>query len=169
VTLYAAWLVGFPVLGFIAGLLGRRFGRVRQVLVWPAAVISVGIFVYGLFRGGPNDCVSTGGSSYACHPTAYIADLTLFGVAVIVAVTVLSLAPIAAAFTRRRAPSVIATCVLALLIFIFPLGLLPWVPAASCVLAAAIAGPPRASRRGEGPPEREPLETVSEKPRPGRG
>jgi hypothetical protein len=50
-----------------------------------------------------------------------------------------------------------------LLIFIF--GLLPWVPAASCVLAAAIAGPPRTR---EGLPEREPLQRISEKPRPGR-
>jgi hypothetical protein len=153
VTLFVAWLVGFPFLGVILGLLGTRFRRVRQVLVWPSAAISVGIFVYGLFRGGPNECVSTGGSSYVCHPTAYIADLDSFGVAVVVVVTVLSLGPIAAAVAKRRAPSVIATCVLGLLILIFPLGLLPWVPAASCVLAAAIAGPPRVAGRVEGLPE----------------
>jgi len=155
VTLFVAWLVGFPVLGVIVGLLGTRFRRVRQVLVWPSALISVGIFVYGLFRGGPNDCVSTGGSSYVCHPTAYIADLDSFGVAVVVTVTLLSLGPIAAAVAKRRSPSVVAACVLGILILIFTLGLAPWVPAASCVLAAAIAGPPE---KAEGLPPREPLE-----------
>lgn len=142
-TLFTVWIAGFPVLGVIAGLLGSRFRRVRQVLVWPGAVFSVAVFVYGLFRGGPNDCVeNAAGTAYTCHPTAYIADLNILGVAVVVAVTLLSLAPIAAAFTRSRVPSVVATIVFAFMLLIFIFGLLPWVPAAACVLAAAIAGPP---------------------------
>lgn len=142
-TLFTVWVVGFPVLGVVAGLVGGRYRRVRQVLVWPGAVFSVGVFLYGLFRGGPNECVeNAAGNAYTCHPTAYIADLNILGVAVVVGVTLLSLAPIAAKLTRSRVPSVVATIVFAFMLLIFIFGLLPWVVAASCVLAAAIAGPP---------------------------
>ena len=54
-----------------------------------------------------------------------------------------------------RIPSIVATLVLGALILIFTLGLAPWVPAVSCVLAAAIAGPPGKAR---GAPTPEPLE-----------
>lgn len=146
-TLFTLWVAGFPALGVIAGLLGSRFRRVRQVLVWPGAVFSVGVFIYGLFRGGPNDCVeNAAGTGYTCHPTAYIADLNVLGVAVVVAVTLLSLAPIAAMLARSRVPSVVATIIFAFMLLVFIFGLLPWVPAASCVLAAAIAGPPDSRR-----------------------
>ena len=128
-TLLAVWMAGFPVLGVIAGIVGASFRRVRQVLVWPAAVYSAGVLVYGLFAGGPNR-------------SAYIANLDVMAVGVVVVVTVLSLAPILSARVSSRAPSVVATIVLGLLILSFTLGLAPWVPAASCVLAAAIAGPP---------------------------
>jgi len=128
-TLLAVWMAGFPVLGVIAGIVGASFRRVRQVLVWPAAVYSAGVLVYGLFAGGPNR-------------SAYIANLDVMAVGVVVVVTVLSLAPILSARVSSRAPSVVATIVLGLLILSFTLGLAPWVPAASCVLASAIAGPP---------------------------
>ena len=141
-TLFVLWLAGFPVLGVIAGILGAPFRRVRQVLVWPAAVYSAGVLVYGLFAGGPNG-------------SAYVAGLNVIGVAVLVAVSVLSLAPILSARMSSRRPSVVATLVLGVLILIFTLGLAPWMPAASCVLAAAIAGPPE---KAEGLPPREPLE-----------
>jgi len=152
VTLFNLWVAGFPVLGAIAGIVGVSFRRVRQALVWPAAVYSAGVFLYGLFAGGPNG-------------TAYVAHLSAMGVAVVVVVTVLSLAPVLSARTRSRVPSVVATLVFGLLILVFTLGLAPWIPAASCVLATAIAGPPG---KGEGLPRREPLATVSVKPRPGR-
>jgi len=141
-TLLAVWMAGFPVLGVIAGIVGASFRRVRQVLVWPAAVYSAGVLVYGLFAGGPNR-------------SAYIANLDVMAVGVVVVVTVLSLAPILSARVSSRAPSVVATIVLGLLILSFTLGLAPWVPAASCVLAAAIAGPPG---KAEGLPPQEPLE-----------
>ena len=141
-TLFALWIGGFPVLGVIAGILGVSFRRVRQVLVWPAAVYSVVVFVYGFFSGGPNS-------------TPYMAGLNVMGVAVVIAVTVLSLAPILSARTGSRVPSVVATILLGVLILVFTLGLAPWIPAASCVLAAAIAGPPG---KGEGLPQQEPLE-----------
>ncbi len=94
-----------------------------------------------------------------------MANLSLIGVAVVVVVTVLSLAPILSARTSSRRPSVLATLVFGVLILVFTLGLAPWIPAASCVLAAAIAGPPG---KAEGLPKWEPLAAVSEKPRAGR-
>ena len=152
-TLFAVWMAGFPVLGVIAGMLGASFRRVRQVLVWPAAVYSAGVLVYGLFAGGPNG-------------SAYIANLDVMGVAVVVVVTVLSLAPILSARTRSHAPSVVATLVLGLLILSFTVGLAPWVPAASSVLAAAIAGPPG---KAEGLPRGGSPLSAATRPRPGRG
>lgn len=166
-TLVTLWIAGFPVLGVIAGLVGTRFRRVRQVVVWLGAVLAVAVFTYGLFRGGPNECFRHAASgTYTCHPTAYIADLNILGVAVVVAVTLLSFAPIAATLTGSRVPSVVAMIVFAFMLLIFTLGLLPWVPAAACVLAAAIAGPPG---KGEGLSTGEPLDNVSAKPRPGQG
>ena len=141
-TLFALWMAGFPVLGVIAGIAGASFRRLRQVLVWPAAVYSAGVLVYGLFAGGPNG-------------TAYMANLSLIGVAFVVVVTLLSLAPILSARTSSRRPSVVATLVFGVLILVATIGLAPWIPAASCVLAAAIAGPPG---KAEGLPLREPLE-----------
>jgi hypothetical protein len=141
VTLFALWIGCFPVLGAIAGIVGVSVRLVRQVLVWPAAIYSAAVLVYGLFAGGP-------------HGSAYFAGLNAMGVGVVVAVTVLSLAPILSARTRSRVPSVVATILLGTLILVFTLGLAPWVPAASCVLATAIAGPPG---KTEGLPRREPL------------
>ncbi len=141
-TLFVLWVAGFPVLGAIAGIVGVSVRGVRRVLVWPAAVYSAGVFLYGLFAGGPNG-------------TAYIANLSVIGVVLVVAVTVLSLAPVLSARRSSRVPSVVATLVFGVLILVFTLGLAPWIPAASCVLAAAIAGPPG---KAEGLPRREPLE-----------
>ena len=141
-TLFAVWMGGFPVLGAVAGIAGVSFRRLRQVLVWPAAVYAAGVLLYGLFAGGPNG-------------TAYVANLSVIGVAVVVVVTVLSLPPILSARTSSRRPSVVATLVFGVLILAATIGLAPWIPAASCVLAAAIAGPPG---KAEGLPRREPLE-----------
>jgi hypothetical protein len=142
VTLFALWIAGFPVLGAIVGIAGVSVRRLRRVLVWPAAVYSAGVFLYGLFAGGPNG-------------TAYMANLSVIGVAIVVAVSVLSLAPVLSARRGSRVPSVVATLVFGVVILVFTLGLAPWIPAASCVLAAAIAGPPG---KAEGLPRREPLE-----------
>ena len=132
-TLFAVWMAGFPVLGVIVGTFGVASRRARQVLVWPGAVYSAGVLVYGLVAGGPNN-------------SAYMASLNVTGVVVVVVVSVLSLAPILASRIGSRVPSVVATLVLGALILIFTLGLAPWVPAVSCVLAAAIAGPPGKAR-----------------------
>lgn len=128
-SLFAIWMGGFPALGVAAGLVGSGSRPVRQVLVWIGAALSLGVFLYALVAGGPNG-----------H--AYIAGVNALGVAVIAVVIVLCLAPVLAARLKSRAPSVMATILLAVLVLIFPLGLFPWMPAASCVLAAAIAGPP---------------------------
>ncbi|HEV2217284.1 MAG TPA: hypothetical protein VGV88_06895 [Candidatus Dormibacteraeota bacterium] len=140
-TLFALWLGGFPVLGAVAGIVGVSVYRVRVVLAWLAGVYSAVVLVYGLFAGGPNG-------------TAYVAHLNAFGVAVVGFVTVLAMAPLLSARTGSRVPSVVAIILLGTLILIFTLGLAPWVPAASCVLGAAIAGPPG---KAEGLPVRKPL------------
>lgn len=128
-SLFAIWMGGFPALGVAAGLFGGGSRQVRQVLVWIGAALSLGVLLYALVAGGP-------------HGRAYIAGVNALGLAVIVVVIALCLAPILAATLKTRAPSVMATILLAVLFLIFPLGLFPWMPAASCVLAAAIAGPP---------------------------
>jgi hypothetical protein len=138
-TLFVLWMAGFPVLGFVAGVLGAGRRRVRQVLVWLGAVYAVAVFAYGLFGGGP-------------HGSAYFADLATSGKVVVAAVTLLAFAPIVAAVTRSRVASLTALFLQGLLILIFTLGLAPWVPAASCVLAAAVAGPPDVGAKKEGPP-----------------
>jgi hypothetical protein len=139
--LFLAWIIGFPLAGVVVGVAGLRFHGLRLVLAGIGPLYSIVLFAYGLFRGGPNDCTSQG-AGYVCHPTAYLADLTWFGVLVVVVVTILGLAPLTSAWFATRAPSVVATVALAGLVALFLFGLLWWVPAASAVLAAAIAGPP---------------------------
>ena len=148
---FYAWIIGWPLAGIVAGVIGMRARLVRQFLVWPPAVYSIALFMYGLFRGGPNECVeNSAGTAYTCHPTAFFADVDGFAIAVIVIVSVLSFAPIASASTHSRTYSLVAAGFLVLLILLFLLGLTPWIPAASAVLAAAVAGPPGAVERTRG-------------------
>ena len=94
---------------------------------WPLLVLAplygIGVFFLFLTRGGP-DAVGS------------------FGVGIVVLVTVLSLAPVLSFFMRTRAPSVLATALLALLLVFYVFGLLPWYPLATGLIGAAIAGPP---------------------------
>ena len=133
-TLFVLWMGGFPVLGFLVGVVGTVRRRVRQVLVWTGAAYAVLVFGYGLFGGGPNG-------------SAYFANLATSGKVVVAAVSLLAFAPIVSAVTRSRAPSIVALLLQGMLILIFTLGLAPWVPAASSVLGAAVAGPPDEGRR----------------------
>ena len=160
------WVVGWPLAGIAAGLLGLRFRPLRHVLTWAPGAYTVAIFVYGLFRGGPNDCSATSASGdFVCHPTSLFSDLPPAGVIVIVAMTMLNLAPLVAARVRARAPSAVAAAVMILLTILFIFGLLFWIPPSSGVLGAAIAGPPD---KEKGAPGREPLEAdEATKPRPG--
>lgn len=128
-SLFAIWMGGFPALGVAAGLFGGGSRPMRLLLVWIGAALSLGVLLYALVAGGPNG-------------RAYIAGVNTLGLAVIVVVVALCLAPMLAAKVRSRIPSVMATILLAVLVLSFPLGLFAWMPAASCVLAAAIAGPP---------------------------
>lgn len=143
------WVIGFPALGLVLGLAGLKLRALRYVLAGAAPVFSVGLYVYGLFRGGPNECVDAPGPpGYICHPTPFLSSIGWYGVIVVTVVTVVSLAPLVAAWTRRRAPAVLGTVVLTGLIVFYIYGLLDWVPAAAAMLAAAIAGPPNRLERG---------------------
>jgi hypothetical protein len=157
---FLLWVAGWPLAAVCAGLIGLRFRRLRQLLMWPACAYSLLILGYGLFRGGPNECVENAAATgYTCHPTAAFADLSLLGVVVIGAVTLLSVAPIVAGRAHSRAPSFVATVILVLLILVFTFDLLFWIPAASAVLASAIAGPPDSTsvHKERGAPDEEPL------------
>ena len=70
-----------------------------------------------------------------------------FGVVVIVAVTVLSFAPVVSIFTRTRTWTLVATVLVVLLFVYFVVGLLLWFPVATGLIAASIAGPPSFARR----------------------
>jgi hypothetical protein len=127
----------------VLGLIGQRVRRMRFVLVWLAPLYSAAVFVYVLFRGGPDVCAPyPGPPGYACHPTSFLSSIGWFGVLVVVAVTLVSFAPVIAARTRSRTPAVLGTIALTALIALYVLGLLTWVPADAALLAAAIAGPP---------------------------
>lgn len=137
------WVLGFPAAGIVVGIMGRRLRALRYVLAGAAPVYSVALFVYALFRGGPNECAySPGPPGYTCHPTSFLSSIGWFGVLVVAVVTIVSLSPLLAAWSRRRMPSVLGTVVLTILIALYVFGLLDWVPADAAVLAAAIAGPP---------------------------
>ena len=157
---FLLWVAGWPLVGVCVGVIGLRFRRLRQFLMWPAAAYALLILVYGLFRGGPNECVENAAATgYTCHPTAAFADLSMLGVVVIGAVTLLSVAPIVAGRAHSRAPSVVAAVILVLLILVFTFDLLFWIPAASAVLASAITGPPDSALayKERGAPDQEPL------------
>ena len=142
------WVLGFPAAGIIVGVAGLRIAALRYVLAAAAPVYSGALFVYGLFRGGPNDCVdSPQPPGYVCHPTSFMSDIGWYGVVIVSVATVISLSPLGAAAMRNRVPSIIGAVLLVVLIGLFPFGLLLWVPAASAVIAAAIAGPPRPRAR----------------------
>jgi hypothetical protein len=74
-------------------------------------------------------------------------NVEVFGTAVILVVTALSLAPVLSFFTRTRRPSVVGAVLLVMLLGYFALGLLLWFPVGAGVIAAAIAGPPSIMRR----------------------
>src|SRR5260370_40588234 len=57
-------------------------------------------------------------------------------------VTILSLAPIASAWSGRRTPSVTAAYMIPVLVLVFFIFVAPWLFIWPAVLAAAIAGPP---------------------------
>lgn len=140
--LFYLWFLGWPAAGVIAGVAGLRSEWFRWVLSAIGGIYSLLFLIYGLFRGGVNDCVGSG-SSYVCHPTPLLADIGWDGVLFIAAVTLLTLAPLVAAWLGMRWPSIVAAVVLILMLPFFLIGLSLSMPAISAVIAAAVAGPPR--------------------------
>jgi hypothetical protein len=101
---------------------------VRWPLAVAAALYALAVFAVFLTHGGP-------------------ASVGAFGVAVVVAVTFLSLAPVVSIFTGTRVWTLVATVLVVLLLVYFVVGLLLWFPVAAGLIAASIAGPPLFNRR----------------------
>jgi hypothetical protein len=121
---YHGWYLGLPLVGVVAGIAGRRYRWIRYILVGLAPLYAASLFVL-LFIG------------------SVLAGTDSLGVVVIVLATIFSMAPIVSAWSRTRAPSVVATIALVAMTVLFIYGLLLWLPATTAVLGAAIAGPPR--------------------------
>ena len=137
-------MLGFAAAGLVLGVIGMKVRAIRYLVAGAAPLYAVVLFIYALFRGGPNECVPyPGPPGYVCHPTSFLSGIGWFGVFVVVAVTLVSFAPLIAARRGSRSPAVLGAVVLTALIALYLLALLTWVPADAAVLAAAIAGPPR--------------------------
>lgn len=132
------------LLAFVLGVMGRRSRAVQAALPWVAPVYATALFVYALFRGGPDECVPyPGPPGYACHATSFLSSVGGYGVLVAVVLTLVSFTPLVMARTGRRMPAILGTIVLAALVALYFFVFATWAPAAAAVLAAAIAGPPR--------------------------
>jgi hypothetical protein len=141
--LFVLWSLGWPAVGAVLGLLGLRILVLRWFVAGLGGAYALLLLAYFAVRGGPNECTSAG-----CRPTSFLSDIGPYGVFVIVFVTVLALAPIVGAWAGVRWPAVAAAVLLVGLIVLNPFGLAIWVPAASAVIASAVAGPPRPYRAG---------------------
>jgi len=112
----------------VLGFAGRRWPVVRWPIAVAAALYALAVFAVFLTQGGP-------------------AGVGAFGVAVVVALTVLAFAPVVSIFTRTRTWTLVATVLVVLLLVYFVVGLLLWFPVATGLIAASIAGPPLRPRR----------------------
>lgn len=138
------WMLGFPAAGLMLGVAGMRLAALRYLLTVAGPLYSGTLFVYGLFRGGPNECVDAPQPpGYICHPTSFLSDIGWLGIVVVAVATIVSFAPLVSAWWRSRIPSALGAGVLIVLIVLFIFGLLLWVPAAAALVGAAVAGPPR--------------------------
>ena len=120
--LFFSWVIGWPLLGVLLGLAGRRWALVRWPLSVVAALYATVVFVIFITHGGP--------------------EQGAFAVIVVVAVTVFSFGPVVSIFTGTRTWTLVATVLLLLLLVYFVVGLLLWFPVAAGLIAASIAGPP---------------------------
>lgn len=123
------------------GFIGRRWRGMRSFLVVIGPLYALAIFAFFQVEGGGSECAGAG-ATFHCWEVTYASTWGVYGWVVVGVVMVLSMAPIASAVMRRRAPTVAAAVVLPLVIGLYLTGLVLWVPAWAGVLAAAIAGPP---------------------------
>jgi hypothetical protein len=133
------------------GLIGLRWRAMRSFLVVIGPLYAVGIFVFFQFEGAGSDCAGAG-LTFHCWEISYASTWGVYSWVIVAVVMILSLAPIASAWLRWRAPAVTAAVLLPLVIGAFLTGLIPWVPAWAGVLAAAIAGPPSTGSRATSRP-----------------
>ena len=133
------------------GLIGRRWRAMRSFLVVIGPLYALAILVFFQFEGAGSACAGAG-LTFHCWEISYASTWGVYGWVVVGAVLILSLAPIASAWTRWRAPTLVAAGVLPFVIGVYLTGLIPWVPAWAGVLAAAIAGPPSREPRATSQP-----------------
>ena len=133
------------VVALALGLIGLRWRAMRTFLVVIGPLYTLAVFIYFLFEGAGSECAGAG-QTFHCWEITYASTWGVHGSVVVGIAMILSGSPIVAAWIRRRAPAVVASVALPLLIGIYGMSLIPWVPSAAAVLAAAIAGPPSRDR-----------------------
>lgn len=121
---YHGWYLGLPLVGIVAGFVGRRYRWMRYILAGLGPLYAVALFVLLLIG-------------------SVLFQTDALGAGVIVTATILSLAPLVSAWTGSRAPSAAAAIVLVAMTWLFIYALLLWLPGTTAVIGAAIAGPPR--------------------------
>ena len=134
------------------GVVGRYWRPIRVILVGLAPLYSAAVIFYFVFEGSMSQC-SGYGVTLHCSEVSYASAIWSQGgweVAGVAMAVILTLAPIASAWLRRSTPSVVAACVLPLLIATFFGYVASWSDAWPAVLAAAIAGPPSRESTDEG-------------------
>lgn len=114
---------------------------VRLVLVAIAPVYSLFVLAYSLVEGATSICTGIGGT-FRCTEVTYASTWGVAGSLAVAVAMLLTMAPLASAWLRKRVPSVVAAIALPVVIAAFPVALAAWVPAWAAVLAVAIAGPP---------------------------
>lgn len=151
-NLFNTWdgLAVIVIASAVLGLVGRYWRPIRVILVGLAPLCSAAIIFYFVFEGSMSQC-SGYGVTLHCWEVSYASAIWSRGgwaVAGVAMAVILTLAPIASAWLRRSTPSVVAACVLPLLIATFFWYVASWTYAWPAVLAAAIAGPPSRESRG---------------------
>ena len=120
---FFAWVLGWPLIGVFVGLLGLRFPSLRWPLAFVGPPFAVAAFLLFIALGG-------------------LIEVGPLGIAILVAVTIASFAPVASWLAGTRTPSIAAAALLVVLMGWLAFVLVSWFPAGAGVLAAAIAGPP---------------------------
>lgn len=136
-----ALLTVLLVVAIVLGFAGRRWRRARLGLVVIGPLYSLAVLAYFLIEGSSSHCTGAG-VTFRCSEVTYASAWGVRGWVTVAIVMILTLAPLAAAWLRNRAPSVVAAIALPVVMGSYLVGLAAWAPAWAAVLAAAIAGPP---------------------------
>lgn len=142
---YPDWifaLVGPAVAAIIAGLLARRRRSAQLTLAVLGPLYAFGLLAFMMVEGSYSTCTG-GGTTFRCVEVTYASTWGVVEWLAVAGVTLLSLVPLVAMWLRTRIPSVAASFAIPVVIALYGLGLVAWMPAWFAVLAATIAGPPK--------------------------